>query len=216
MGKRHDQSQIEGYKPSIENKDKGVYVLTHPSTDTLYVGSTLNMYRRRNAHLSYLCNNEHPNHGLQEKFNSEPRLELTFLPMPDATIEQLRLCEKEVIEEHLKSGKVLNIQPDPTGPVMAGLSPSVETRKKLSEAMTGRFVSDETRMLHRNALLGKEHTEDTKENISSSMTKFSVVVDGIEYKNATEAAIAVGVKSKGVIRARCLSDNYPNYQRVPV
>ena len=63
---------------------------------------------------------------------------------------------------------------------------------------------------------GVKHTETRRKNVSDSMTKYSIEVDGVVYKNAKDAAEALGLKSKGAVRNRCLSPNYPNYSRLEV
>jgi hypothetical protein len=67
-------------------------------------------------------------------------------------------------EEHRKATSIANIG----NKHMLGYVPTVETRKKLSEAGKGRVVSEETRKALSEALTGRQLSDETKAKVSAA------------------------------------------------
>ena len=93
---------------------------------------------------------------------------------------------------------------------------SEEDKQRMSEFRTGNQYA-----------LGHRHTEETREQMSKAhtgikksesailkaaeaKTKRRVLIDDVEYSNASTAASAIGLSREG-INKRCLSTNFPNY-----
>lgn len=218
MGLKHNPANVIGYKTTFGKKECGVYTFTDTVTGKVYVGSTVNLHRRKIQHLSGLCNNRHFNKSLQDAFNGPGDLELDFIPVDKVlsnsdSLRTIRELERSLIEENLAKGTLMNRSLDPNCPGK-GVSPSEETRSKIKVAMTGRYVSDDTRKKRSDTMFGSKHSADRRKNISSAMTKYVVEIDGVRYNNASDAAKKLNIGSSGMVRKRCLSPNYPNYRRI--
>jgi len=156
----------------------------------------------------------HSNANLREAVSSGGDVILDFIPV-DGSLEEIRSAEGDAIKRHLEAGNLLNVSLKPGCP-MFGARHSEESKQKIADANKGKVVSEETRIRRSRSMKGVKHTETRRKNVSDAMTKYSIEVGGVVYKNAEEAAKALGLKSKGAVRSRCLSPNYPNYSRLDV
>lgn len=84
---------------------------------------------------------------------------------------------------------------------------SEETRKKISEAMTGRYVSEETRKKRSDSMKGKTHTEETRKKISDKL-KISMKGEGNNFygKQHTE-------ETKKKLREKNSGENHVKAQK---
>ena len=216
MSAQNDSLSIIGYQTTHEKIEAGVYVLTHLPSMKLYVGSTVDVHRRMIQHSHGLRHGKHSNRNLQEACDEAPRFNLSFRPAPPnlskaELLNLIRGWEGDLLNQYQHSELLLNIAIDPTCPGK-GVSPTSETREKISKSTMGRFVSSETRQKRSEALMGSTFTSVRRSNISESRTKQRVSIGGVVYKNTTEAAQRLGFKCKGSVRFRCLSDNHPDFQ----
>lgn len=177
----------------------------------MYVGSTTDIHRRMIQHNHGFRHGKHSNTNLRDALVNGGDVILEFTPVT-GSLQDIRAAEETAIVQHSEAGKLLNVSLRPDCP-MFGAHHSDESKLKIAEANRGKFVSQETKDRRANSLRGVKHTETRKENVSDAKTLYVVVVDGITYKNAVEAAKALGLKSKGAVRNRCMSPNYPNYTR---
>ncbi len=76
----------------------GIYSITNITNGKRYVGSTTNLYRRRQQHLSYLKNNKHVNKYLQNAWNKYGEDSFTFEILLDCELEDVRLFEQRAID----------------------------------------------------------------------------------------------------------------------
>lgn len=205
---------VKGYSTSHSRKESGVYTLTVQKTGQVYVGSTTDIHRRMIQHSHGFRHGTHSNANLREAVSSGGDVILDFTPV-DGSLEEIRSAEEDAIKHHLEAGNLLNVSLKPDCP-MYGARHSDESKQKIAEANKGKVVSEETKIRRSQSMVGVKHTEMRRRNVSDAKTKYSIEVDGVVYKNAEEAAKALGLKSKGAVRNRCLSPNYPNYSRLDV
>lgn len=216
MSVKNDSLSIIGYQTTHERIEAGVYVLTHIPTMKLYVGSTVDLHQRMIQHTHGFRHGKHPNRNLQAACEESPRFNLSFRPAPPnlskvELLDLIRGWEGDLLKQHRNSELLMNIALDPNCPGM-GISPSPEVREKISKSSLGRFVSEITRQKRSEALIGTQLSEVRRSNISEGRTKQRVAVNGVIYKNSTEAAQRLGFKNKGSVRFRCLSDHHPDFQ----
>lgn len=205
---------VKGYETSLSRKEAGVYKLVVPDTGQIYIGSTTDIHRRMIQHRHGFRHGNHSNVNLREALADRNEVVLEFSSI-EGSLEDIRAAEETAIRQYVDSGKLLNVSLRPDCP-MFGAHHSDESKQKIAIANRGKIVSEETRAKRSSSLMGVKHTHERKQNISDSMTKFSIIVDGVTYKNSEEAAKALGLKSKGAVRNRCMSPNYPNYSRVEI
>ena len=170
MSKKYPIDPLLGDRVIKTSKPQaGVYEIVDPVTDERYVGSTVNLYRRTTMHRHLLRHNKHPNNNVQKAFSAHGPLILKLHPLPATvnsdTKEALRLMEQSLVDRNVKCGRVLNIQREDVTR-MSGVSPSVETRDKLSRALVGRVVTEETKQKQSESLKGREISEEWRQKIS--------------------------------------------------
>lgn len=217
MARKNDPSLIKGYVPEELKNKPGVYCLVSESTEEVYVGSTVDLNRRCIQHLSGLTNGQHPNGNLQRAFDRDGFVTLEFCEHPGTggdVVAELRSAEKAIIDILAPTGKMMNVSLDPTaaGP-MVGISPDADTREKISKAMTGRYVSEETRQKRSQTLNEPGLKASRSRSLSVALTEYAVIINGVEYESAKVAGLETGLGADRV-KYRCKSPHHPGYVRV--
>jgi len=170
----------------------GIYKISNKINNKNYIGSTVNLYRRKNEHLTKLRKNTHYNAYLQNSFNKyeEENFEFTIL---DLVYDLTLLVEKEqywmdFYESNVKEmGYNIRIKAESN----VFLTMSEGSKNKCSIANKNREVSEETRQKLSIANTGKKHikSEATREKLSiankgkvfSKESKDKMSIARIEY-----------------------------------
>lgn len=124
------------------NQDCGVYALLNTATGKLYVGSSVCLRRRYNRHLRDLRQNSHRNSHLQRAWQQDATsfaIGVLELCEPDSVREREAYWIAELQAADREFGYNLDMVRD------YRITPSAETRAKLSAALKGHVVSAETR-----------------------------------------------------------------------
>lgn len=132
-------------------KAPGVYIIECAGNDKIYVGSGMDMQKRRREHLWALRNNRHCNIKLQRVFNKYGEESFYFYVL-EAVSTHLRDLEAYWIRSLDAVRKGLNITYDTIAP-MQGRKASAETRAKMSQALKGLNI-------------GRKHTAEAKAKIA--------------------------------------------------
>lgn len=131
-------------KTDEENLDRpGCYLVSNEETGQAYVGSTVNIRSRSNAHRNSLNNNKSKNPKLQEAFNENNNFHI--YPMFTDTVEEARALEQQILDECLGDPLFLNLAIDSIKGGVPGVPKSEEHRKKMSEVNKGKKLSEETK-----------------------------------------------------------------------
>ena len=118
----------------------GIYKIQNLITDEVYVGSSINLEKRKYEHFRLLKRNTHSNKHLQSSYNKHGERVFVF--------EMLKECEKDECiywEQYFIDylSPIYNINP------IAGSSLNVkhtkETIEKIRKSKMGHFVSEETK-----------------------------------------------------------------------
>lgn len=127
----------------------GVYTITNSVTGKLYVGSSVNLSRRKNQHFSDLRHGKHPSQKLQRSFDKHGGAAFLFRPLLFCSPQNLFLFEQRALDVFDSHRQGYNVLP------LAGTSRGYSTRKgyhlseahkrKIGEANRGRKFSAETR-----------------------------------------------------------------------
>ena len=150
--------------------DAGIYQIKNQVNGKCYIGSSVNLHHRRERHLSELRHGKHRNRHLQRAFDKYGEATFVFEILEHTAsrnlIEQEQLYLDELKPEY-------NISP--TAGSRLGCHPSLETRRKLSEAGKGRHQTEETkrkiseaRKGERNPFYGRHHSDKTRARMSDS------------------------------------------------
>jgi len=162
----------------------GVYQIRNKLNGNCYIGSSINLRKRRRAHLNALHCGKHQNQHLQRAFDKYGEDAFSFEVLEHIVAENLILCEQYYLDtlspEYnllLKAGSPLgyrhteesrrNMSEGQMGreSFWKGKHLSIEHRRKLSEANKGRHPSAEHRRNLSKALMGHEVTEKTRKKL---------------------------------------------------
>lgn len=149
----------EGDKPPSVT---GVYFIIHNESGCYYFGSSRDIHRRYGEHLSDLRNNNHGNHDLQKRYNSDQNLTFGYREV-DTFMESVSL-ETELIKGHRSNELMLN-------KVTNSIVMTEEHRVNIAISLTGKRMDDKTRMAVGNAArgnkywVGRKHRQETKDKL---------------------------------------------------
>lgn len=148
-------------------RECGIYKITNIVTKDYYIGSADNIYRRECEHRRKLSLNKHVNHHLQNAWNKYGADNFEFSTILICDIEN-KLYFEQAILDGLKPK--YNIAPCAKAPGQ-GVPQSDEARRKKSEALKGRIVTEETKRKLSEAskgntsFRGHKHTEESKQKM---------------------------------------------------
>lgn len=131
-------------------KHPGIYAIKNVLNDKCYIGSTIDLYRRRCEHISQLRNNKHKNRHLQFSWNKNGEDVFVFevLEVID-DYDQLQTTEQRYLDDCVNKYNIREIAESNRG---MKLSPRTEEqRKRMSEQRKGKTSS----------FKGKKHTEES-------------------------------------------------------
>lgn len=175
-----------------------------------YVGSTENLYRRFSEHRFRLSAGNHENKNLQALYNKVETL--LFKPVPTDSKERALDIEQAHLNDPDLKQHLCNIAVDARNPAK-GITLTQEHKNKLSEAMTGREVSEETRskmsasrMGLRNGLGHKRTPEHTAALVSANT--------GRNVSETTRAKLAEASRGNSYALGNKLSDETKNKQSI--
>lgn len=162
-----------GYVPPASTKEPGVYFYKQLDTGKTYIGSTVDAYGRFIQHSSSLTRNDHSNHKFQKAFNESPYFEIDFCRIPDHLKNEdplltVRKMEQQFIDDFEPKSKLLNIAKDVFANGTA-ISPSAETRAKISASSMGRIVTQETRDRQSASLKGRIISQEARDKVSLAL-----------------------------------------------
>lgn len=119
------------------SKKSGIYKITCSANGKVYVGSAVNLAKRRREHFSALRSNRHHNIHLQRAFNKYGEADMTFEVLLYCDIDDLLFLEEKQIKKHDSYSNGYNLVETPTQG-NRGMKMSEEVKQKLSIAATKR------------------------------------------------------------------------------
>lgn len=144
----------------METNKKVIYQILNIITNKRYVGSAVDFNRRKRTHLRLLRNGIHHSNKLQNSFNKHGEDSFEFI-----VIEKVNDKSKLIEREQFWLDK---LKPEYNMTLVAGLNSHLglkrgeETKKKISQALTGRKLSSEHIEAMRKGLIGLKQTEEAK------------------------------------------------------
>lgn len=164
-------------------KIKGIYKITNIKNNKLYIGSSKDIYQRKQEHFRNLEQNKHTNPRLQNAYNYYGKENFVF-----EVLEILKGSEDQFIVEdkYIKSLEAYNPK--------IGYNINIGTQEiKISEETRQKISKNNARYF-----LGKKLNNKTKKKMSEAKKSFKKPVicldTGIEYESVHEASRKTGIK----------------------
>ena len=159
---------------------RGIYKIINIVNNKFYVGSAVNLSRRRARHFSELRNNRHSNGKLQNSWNKHGESAFTFVIVEELPEDaDILAAENRWLKDHVSKDYCYNIGVDATAPHlgMSGeLSPTwghkhtEEAKAKIAAASATRVQTEEEKVKRRKSMRGHHVAASTKAKISATLS----------------------------------------------
>lgn len=150
------------------NNNSGIYFIINILNDKFYIGSTINLRKRRNSHFSDLNNNKHSNKHLQNAFNLEKE-NFKFVVIEYCNNDLLEQREQYYLDLYWDEGNLYNIFR--TAYLVCGEDHPLFGKSRSLE------VKNKIRAKRKNQII--VHSQETKDKISNSNFNKIMPVDSI-------------------------------------
>jgi len=121
-------------------KKSGVYKIINVLNNNVYVGSSINLERRKREHFNLLKKNKHINTHLQNSWNKYGGDSFEFIILEFCEKEKCTLIEQNYIDKY---NPIYNINPRAGSSL--GIKHKQETIEKIRKKQTGKIKSEETK-----------------------------------------------------------------------
>jgi group I intron endonuclease len=158
---------------------RGIYKIINVVNNKFYVGSAVDLKRRKTRHFCELRNNKHNNKYLQASWNKHGEQAFVFVVIEELDLEADLLAAENVwLKEHVGKEYCYNIGVDATAPslgISGELSPTWgrkhtdEVKAIISATSTGRVQSAETIKKKTAYLIGKPRSAEVRAKISATL-----------------------------------------------
>jgi group I intron endonuclease len=158
-----------------KNYNTGIYKIENKINGKVYIGSSVNLKKRKREHFFDLKNNDHHSSKLQKSYNKHGHENFLFIPLLFCSKDNLIFYEQLVIDKYDCVNNGYNILPSAGS--MLGYVLSPEAREKISKSKKGTKKPPLTDEQRKNMSLaqtgvtrkgGWHHTEETKEKIRAA------------------------------------------------
>ena len=166
----------------------GIYKIVSTVNGKQYVGSAMNLNRRKITHWSKLRNGTHVNSCLQNAWNKYGEDTFEFRLVGKCPPERLIELEQEVMD-HLKPEYNISL----TAGSILGIKFSAETRRKMSESSLGKPKSEAHRRKISEARIGDKNPNWGKTCSLETRQKLSAAGKGRKFSEETRRKISVAL-----------------------
>lgn len=143
-------------------KISGIYkIQSRIKPERIYIGSSINIYKRWGDHNTDLLKNRHGNSRLQNHYNKYGESDLQFSVLCGCEVSEIIKNEQFFIEGYNPYFNICKIAGNTLGKMH-----SEESKRKMSESKKGHKVSDETKAKMSVARKGSKRSEETKLKMS--------------------------------------------------
>lgn len=157
----------------------GIYKIINIVNNRYYIGSAVNLRRRRTRHFSELRNNKHNNKHLQSAWNKYGEQAFIFAVVEEIQDKtQLLAAENVWLKEHVGKEYCYNLGADATAPTLGwsgelsptwGLKHTDEAKQKIGAASKVRIQTEEEKAKRRATMKGHAVTTETRIKISQTL-----------------------------------------------
>jgi len=160
--------------------NQGIYKIINTQNDNFYIGSAVDLKRRKSRHFSELRNNKHNNSHLQRAWNAYGEASFEFIVVEYVEKrEDLYAAEDRWLAGHVGKKYCYNLGMAAISPMLGlcgTLSPTYgyrhtpEAKAKISAAGMGRVISAETRAKRSVKLKGRIISQEQRQQISATLS----------------------------------------------
>ena len=158
--------------------NQGIYKIINVVNNKFYVGSAVNLRKRKSRHFSELRNNRHNNRHLQAAWLKYGEQAFVFVIVEEVADRTLLLdAENRWLKEHVGKDYCYNIGIDATAPMLgiSGEASPTWGMKRTPEQLaaqnwTGKKHTPESREKIRRFLIGKPKAAETRAKISATLS----------------------------------------------
>ena len=163
----------------------GIYAIVNNATNSMYIGSAVNVTRRLRVHKHYLHQGKHPSKHLQNSFNKHSDVVFSF-EIVEFVDDKTKLIEREQLwidffKPAYNKRKIADS--------CLGVKRSPEARAKMSAAQKGKKQSPETIAKRIAAIKGRPRPPHVRAKISASHM-------GIRPSDASRLKMSLAKKGK--------------------
>lgn len=152
----------------------GIYKIENKINGKIYIGSSVNLSKRKERHFRNLKNNIHENFHLQNAYNKYGKNGFEFIIVKRTSRDNMLVEEQKLLDKYAGTSNCYNILLIAGSPFMKGRIKSEEHRRKLSAATTAYFrTHPEARERLRQEHLGTKASLETKEKMCKSKKRGS-------------------------------------------
>lgn len=168
----------------------GIYAITHIESGKMYIGSAVNMARRKSVHFANLRNGKHHSIKLQNAWNKHGESCFEFKPLLVCDKKELIYFEQRLIDGYDVSVTGYNVCK--VAGSCIGVKQTEEDRAKKSAAMKGNKSSLGVKQSPEHiakrmaAHIGRKHSEESR-------AKMSAAHSGVKRSEEHRAAISNGL-----------------------
>lgn len=153
-----------------KEKLSGIYAIVNKVNFKVYIGSAVDLERRKYDHLKDLRKNRHYNSKLQNAWNKYGEESFIF-DILEVVEDKTKLLDVEQFWINFSNCAKIGYNINPTAHSRLGAVCSPETREKIGNSSRGRFVSEETRRKISEIHKGREDSDETRKKKSTSLKK---------------------------------------------
>lgn len=144
----------------------GVYAIINKTNGYIYVGSSINVHRRKLRHFRYLKNGEHENTHLQNAYNKYGEDSFVFVVLECTDQNSRLMVEQKYLDIYKANGKSYNICHIAGSPAAIGRVKTDSHRKKISESIRKFYDNNPQHKEYLGSLKrGKKLSEDVKQKM---------------------------------------------------
>jgi group I intron endonuclease len=147
-------------------KGSGIYQILNKVNGKRYIGSSVNLRKRENAHLWHLKKDLHFNKHLQRAWSLYGVKAFTFEVLEYVSDIELLISREQHYIDTLKPEYNLL----PTAGSMSGFKHSEESRQKISKIQLARYKDPKEREKTKEIHLGAKRSDETRQRISEAAT----------------------------------------------
>jgi group I intron endonuclease len=192
----------------------GVYQIINSIDGKRYIGSSVNLSKRKNTHFSDLKKQKHKNRHLLSAYNKYGSNNFKFEIILYCSREDAIFYEQRVIDLYNFSKELYNLSPsakdnlgfkmpqsskDLLSKINKGKKHTKESKLKMSQSRTGK----------KNHMYGKRHTEETKEKVRQARKGMIASDETIEKMSKKRKGVP-----KSEAHKRKMSEN--NSRKIPI
>lgn len=190
---------------NVKKDHTATYIVREMYSGNVYVGSSEKVYDRIARHKWHILRKQHSNSKFTELLQQTHIKNFDLIVIFTETREEAYDLEQYFVNMYKDTGLLINIAEDVRLP-MRGCKLTEEHRQKISEANTGKIMSEEAKQ---KISYSRQSSEKAQLQIHEmiSRKRRRILVNGIEYESLTQASQLSGM-SLAMLRS-ALADNDP-------